>query len=156
MDHTNSERKSVNKGEILADSICNRPYGETIRYQHIEEVTGERRGTSRYYGTISKAKKILEERGKMIAPIGGGDYQILYPGDYVSSYAREVRLANRRIKHGGKILRSAPVNDMTQDELQAYNRVSDFHSRLNASISGNVVEVKKLASHDHPLRHMAK
>lgn len=137
--------------EALAEYIMQQPYGATIRYQEIEEITGERYKTSRFYGTVAKAKKILEEHGKMIAPIGGGDYKIAYPGDYAGAYSREVRLANKRIKHGGKILKGAPVKDMTQDEVQTYNRVSDFHARMIASISGSVVEVKKLASRPHPL-----
>ena len=156
MNETYSKRKSVNKGEILADYVSAKPYGATIRHQDIEEVIEERRGTSRYYSSIYKARKLLEERGKMIVRIGGGDYQIIFPGDYTGAYAREVRLAGKRIQHGARILENAPLKDMTTEELQQYNRVNDFHKRLSASISGNVVEVKKLASHDHPLLHTQK
>lgn len=142
---------TIHTSELLAEHIMNQPYGTTIRHQTIEEITGERYKTSRFYGVVAKAKKILEEHGKMIAPVGGGDYKIAYPGDYTGAYAREVRLASKRIRHGGEILKGAPVKDMTQDEVQSFNRVSDFHMRLNASLAGSVAEVKKLTERKHPL-----
>ena len=146
---------SIRKHELLADYIERKNYGDTVHYQEIEEVTGEKYKTQRFYGAIAKAKNLLEERGKLIVSIGSGDYRIAYPGDYASAYSREVRLANKRIKHGGKILNGAPVADMTQDEVQTFNRVSDFHARLSASLSGNVVEVKRLTSR-HPLEQAVK
>lgn len=145
------ESNTIRKHELLAEYIEKKNYGDTIHYQDVEEVTGEKYKTQRFYGTIAKAKKLLEERGKLIVSIGGGDYRIAYPGDYTGAYSREVRLANRRIKHGGDILKGAPIKDMTQDEVQSFNRVSDFHARLSASLSGNVVEVKRLSERSHPL-----
>ncbi len=145
------ERKTVNIGEKLADYIENLDYGTVIRYQDIENITGERRKTQRYYNAIYKARKILVERGKVIKPIGGGDYQIIYPGDYSSAYAREIKLARKRVKRGGKILRNAPKSDMTMDELQAFNHIADFHVRIEASMDGQFIEVKELCGKRHPL-----
>lgn len=145
------QRKTVNIGEKLADYIEGLDYGTVIHYQDVENVTGERRKTQRYYAAIAKAKKLLVERGKVIKLIGGGDYQVLYPGDYSSAYSREIRLARKRVKRGGKILDNAPVKDMTMEELRTFNNISDFHKRLDASISGSFVEVKRLQSR-HPLR----
>lgn len=144
-----NERKSVNKGTILAESILDRNYGEIVRFQEIERIINERRGTQKYYQAIQKAKKILEENGKIIQHISGGDYQVIYPGDYATAYTREIRLANKRVKHGGSILAHAPVNDMTVGEKQIYDRVSDFHATMQARMSGSTVEVKKLAN-PHP------
>lgn len=140
----NTSRTS-NAYEALADHISPKEYGSVVHYQDIEECTGEKRGTSRFNNTVKKAKKVLEKRGKMIRYIGGGDYIILHPGDYVTAYAREVRIANNHIKNGGKILEHAPVNDMTQSELSAYNRVNDFHMKLSAAMAGSKVEIHKLA-----------
>ena len=144
------EEKTINFGEALADFISEMDYGSIIHYQEIEQIIKEKRGSNRYYRYITKAKSLLENRGKMIQPIGKGDYQILYPGDYSSAYAREVRLARGRIKHGGKILHGAPVNDMNTVELQEYNRVSDFHVALEAKICGEFVTVKRLTKRNHP------
>ena len=144
------EEKTTNYGELLADYIESQEYGTIIHYQEIERVTKERRKTPRYYQYIAKAKKLLVARGKIIKSIGSGDYQVLYPGDYSAAYAREVRLARTRIKQGGKIVRGAPVNDMSSEERQMFTNVSDFHARLDAQIHGNYVEVKRLASKRHP------
>ena len=138
------EEKTINFGEKLADYISEMEYGTVIQYQEIESILHERRGSQRYYRFISKAKGILEERGKMIKPIGKGSYQILYPGDYSTAYAREVRIAKNHVKHGGKIIKSAPVNDMSIDERKQLNDVSDFHARLEAQVYGNYVEVRRL------------
>ena len=135
----------------LADYIRPLGYGTIIRYQEIERVTGTKRKTTAYYNCISKAKKVLLEYGKMIVPIDGGDYRIVYPGDYSLEFAKEVRRAKNRIMHGKKILDHAPTQDMTQDELEVYNRVYDFSTRLNAAMSGNAVEVKRLTGKQHPL-----
>ena len=145
------EEKTVNYGESLADYIAGMEYGTIVHYQEIERVTKQRRGDQRYYNYIAKAKKLLEARGKMIKSVGKGDYQILYPGDYSGAYAREVRLAKGRIKHGGKIIKGAPVNDMDTAELQEFNRVSDFHISLEAKMCGEFVTVKRLTNRNHPL-----
>lgn len=143
--------KTINAGLALADYITGKEYGEIIHYQEIEEITSKKKGENLYYRDISKAKAILESRGKAIAPIGGGDYQVLYPGDYTGAYIREVKLAKKRIDHGGKILDGAPVNDMTAEERMAYNNVHDFHTRMSAQITGSYVEVKRLREKQHPL-----
>lgn len=144
------EEKTINYGELLADHIAGLDYGTIVHYQEIERITKERRGVQKYYNYIAKAKKLLEDRGKMIKSIGKGDYQVLYPGDYSKAYAREVRLAKGRIKHGGKIIKGAPVNDMDANELQEYNRVADFHTALEAKIYGEFVTVKRLTNRSHP------
>lgn len=145
------EKKTINYGDVIADYIMEKDYGTIIHYQEIESITHENYGSNRYYAYISKAKKILEKNGKMIKAIGRGDYQVLYPGDYVDAYAREIRLAKGKIKHGGKIIKGAPLNDMTTEERQMLNNISDFHTRINAQINGNYVEVKRLAGKTHPL-----
>lgn len=143
---------TINYGEALADFISEHEYGTIIHYQEIERVTKERRRSQRYYMYIARAKKLLEARGKMIKHVGGGDYQVLYPGDYSNAYARDVRLAKGRIKHGGRIIKYAPVNDMSTAELQEFNRVSDFHVGLEARIYGDFVTVKRLTDRsNHPL-----
>ena len=145
------ESETINKGKALADYISCMDYGTIIHYQEIEKVTGRQRKTPLYYRDISKAKSLLEKEGKAIASIGAGDYQVLYPGDYSNAYAKEVKAATRRIKHGGKILDGAPVNDMTTEERSTYNGVYDFHKRLEASVQGEFVTVKRLTNKKHPL-----
>lgn len=136
--------KTVNVSDLLAGFISGQPYGTVIRYQDIEAITGLKRKTQRYYNTVSRAKKSVEAVGKAIKYIGGGDYQVIHPGDYATEYVREVRIAKNHVRHGEKLLKAAPVNDMTQEERSVYNNVSDFHARLSAQISGNYVEVKRL------------
>lgn len=145
------DSKTIRSWESLAEYIANRAYGEIVRYQEIETVTGERRRTSKYYNAISKAKKLLEEQGKMIVSIEGGDYRIIYPGDYTKEYAGEVKKAQSRLKHGIRILKGAPVKDMSEDEQQIYQRVYDFNARLSASFAGSVTEVKRLTGKKHPM-----
>lgn len=142
--------KTINRGEALADYIANFDYGTVVHYQDIEMITKEKYGTTRYYNFVQKAKKLLEKRGKMIKSIGSGNYQVLYPGDYSSAYSREVRCARNRIKHGGKILAGAPVNDMTDAELITHNHVADFHATLEARMCGEFVTVKRLTNKTHP------
>lgn len=143
--------KTIRSHERLAEYVSSKEYGDIIHYQEIETVTGERRKSSKYYNVITKAKKTLEATGKMIVSIPGGDYQIVYPGDYTKEYAGEVKKARNRLKHGKRILDGAPVKDMTDDELQTYNHVRDFNTRLTASFAGSVTEVKRLTGKKHPL-----
>lgn len=141
----NENRKTIDIAKALAEHIAESDFGTIIHHQEIENITGRKRGTSLYYNAISKAKVLLEEKGKAIQPIGGGDYQILYPGDYSSAYARQVKLANKRIKRGGHILEGAPLQHMTSEERSAFNNVYDFHKRLESRLAGEYVEVEQLA-----------
>ena len=146
------EIKTINLGKLLADFICSKEYGTIIHYQEIENVIGIKYREKRYQAQITKAQKILRQRGKAIKAIGkNGDYQLLYPGDYTAAYINEVRRARNRIKRGGQYLEGAPVSDMTADELSEYSSVNDFHKRLEASFQGSYVEVKRLSGRKHPL-----
>lgn len=146
---------TIRKYVALANYIAPRAYGDVIHRQEIETVTEERWKTQRYYAAVNQAKRLLERQGKMIVSIGSGDYRVIYPGDYTAEYAREVRKAGRRLKHGDKILKHAPVKDMTEDEQQTYNRVYDFNARLSASFAGSTTEVKRLTGKKHPLENTA-
>jgi len=136
--------KTINSGQALADYIAPLEYGTVIHYQEIEQITKRKWGTGLYYRDIAKAKYLLEAKGKAIAPIGGKDYQVLYPGDYAAAYANQVKLARKRIKRGGHILEGAPVKDMSPGDRSAFNAVYDFHKRMEASIAGSYVEVVTL------------
>ena len=57
--------KTVNKGNALAEYISGFDYGTVIHYQDIEIITKEKRGASRYYNSIYKAKNILESNKKV-------------------------------------------------------------------------------------------
>lgn len=137
-------KKTAYKECPLADYICGLDYGGIVRHQDIEKIIREKKGTSRYYNAIAKAKKIALENGKMIKRFGGGDYQVIYPGDYVNAYQREVRIANNCIKRGDKIIHNAPVRAMTVAEKIVYDRAMDFHTTLFAKSAGGLVELKKL------------
>lgn len=145
-----SDSRTINAGQALADYIAELDYGSVIHYQEIEQIIHRKWKTNLYYRDISKAKHILEKKGKAIAPIGGGDYQVLYPGDYSGAYANQVKLASRRIKRGGQILEGAPVNDMSQEERMTFNNVYDFHKRVESRLAGEYVEVERLAQKKHP------
>ena len=152
-ENTTVQARTVYIGELLADYICGLNYGTIIHYQDIEKVIGLKYKDRRYYAAIAKARNILREKGKEIKSIGkNGDYQVLYPGDYAGAYVREVRVANNHIKRGKKILNGAPVSDMTIEERTEFRNVSDFHTRLEASICGQFVEVKRLTDKKHPLQ----
>ena len=148
-------QKTINLGQALADYILTKNYGDIVRYQEIENVTGLLRKTgntynSKYYNTINKAKKILIDNGKAIKRIEGGDYRILYPGDYSDAYVSEVKKARNRIKRGGKLLKNAPISDMDTKERETFRQVSDFHANLEAKMYGQYVEVKRLSGKTHP------
>lgn len=145
------EEKTIAVWNKLADFISGKEYGEIIHYQDIQDVTKLKRGEQRYYNAIARAKKILVSRGRAIQHIGGGDYQILYPGDYSGAYVREIKIAKNHVKRGNKILKGAPVNDMSIEERRVFNDVSDFNERMQAQLMGNYVEVKRLVGKSHPL-----
>ena len=150
------EEKTIAVWNKLADFISKMKYGDIIHYQDIQSITGLKRGETRYYQAISKAKKILESRCRAIQHIGGGDYQLLYPGDYSGAYVREIKIAKNHVKRGNKILKGAPVNDMSTEERRVFNDVSDFNERMQAQLMGNYVEVKRLTGKSHPLAALQK
>lgn len=139
------------KAKALVEAFANEPYGTTFEHFKIAGIIGERYGSQQYSEIIQKAKKELEDCGKMIVNVFGVGYRIAYPDEYVDQSAKKVTDGARRIDMGVHILDNAPVKDMTQMGAQRYNVVSDRMRIMQATIHGAKVEIKMLSKRTNPL-----
>lgn len=127
-------------------------YGESLTHGQIAETAGIRKNDGEYRYIISAAQKQLLEHGKMLESIRGVGYRIVAPDDYTAASTRCVSNGVKRINKGMSILVNAPVKDMTQEGIQAYNAVRDRMTILQAAVSGARVEINMLAKkREHPL-----
>lgn len=91
----------------------------------------------------------------MIKSIRKSGYQVVEPDDYTAHSVRQVVAGAKKIDSGVKIMRHAPVSNMTPEGVESYNRVNDRLQILQASITGAKVELKLLgARRPHPLRQL--
>lgn len=145
------------KVQRLYEYIMAKNYGDIIYHQEIAEQIGERMNTPRYFSTITAAKKALLEAGRMIKSVRRSGYQVVDPDDYTVHAVRQVVTAGKKIDNGVKIMRHAPVSNMTPDGVESYNRVNDRLQILQASVTGAKVELKMLgARRPHPLRQLGQ
>lgn len=136
----------------LVDEIIGHKYGETISHFDIADLIKEKHGSQQYRSIVNAAQKKCVELGKMVESVRGYGYRVVNPDDYTVQSVRHVTAGARRIDKGTKILRCAPVNDMTQEGRETYNRVTDRMQILQAAMTGAKVEIRMLsAERVHPL-----
>ena len=134
------------KIEKLVEAIFAKEYGETIPHWEIEQIIGENQKSTRYHSVVSSAKKKLVKVGKMVENVKGVGYRLVYPDEYTDQAVKLVTSGAKRIDKGSKVLQNAPVSDMTQSGLQAYNTTCDRMRILQAAVTGAKVELNLLNS----------
>lgn len=141
------------KVQKLSEYIMTKNYGDIIYHQEIAEQIGERINTPRYFSTVTATKKVLLESGHMIKSVRKSGYQVVEPDNYAAHSVQQVVAGAKKIDNGVKIMRHAPVRNMTPEGMDSYNRVNDRLQILQASITGAKVELKMLgARRPHPLQ----
>ena len=133
------------KIQKLVEYVFERKYGDLIEHYEIERVIGEKCRTTKYSDIVSGAQKKLQKVGKVIENVRGVGYKIVMPDDYSDKAVDLIASGARRIEKGGKILRYAPVNEMSQSGLEAYNTTVDRVKVLSAAVVGAKVELNLLA-----------
>lgn len=91
----------------------------------------------------------------MIESIRKSGYQVVEPDKYTDVAAGQVNAGARRIDHGSKIMRVAPVKDMSQSGVESYNLVNDRLHILQAAMTGSKVEITMLSKkREHPMKQL--
>lgn len=143
------------KIKALVEEFANMNYGETLEHFRIAALIEEGVNTSEYRYIVRKAQKRLLECGKMIANVKGTGYRVVCPDEYSFQSSKCVIAGARRIDHGAKIMRNAPVKDMSLEGRQTYNSISDRMRILQAAMTGAKVEINMLSSkRENPLMKM--
>ena len=147
-----NRQEKINK---IVNDFLGREYGELISHSEIEGIIGEKRESSAYRSVMTVAKKRLVESGKMVENVFGVGYRVVVPDEYTGHSVKTVISGAKRIDQGVKILRHAPVKDMSMEGVQVYNLVNDRVSILQAKMAGAKVEISMLGrKREHPLKIM--
>lgn len=134
------------KVQKLVEAFLDKEYGVTLHHWEIAHIVQENERSNEYRSIVNKASKKLLDCGKMIENIRGVGYRVVAPDEYSNQSARCVVSGARRINKGAKIIRNAPVKDMTQDGVQAYNTIADKMRILQAAVAGAKVEINMLSN----------
>lgn len=135
---------------VKAVEECN--YGDVLNFDEIGEIINQKHGSMKYNDILQAARKRLITTGHMIVNVRGVGYKVCCPDNYTTEGIRYMRQGAQRIDRGAKILHHAPVNDMSQDAREAYNRINDRMTRLQAAMAGASVEIHMLGTkNNHPL-----
>lgn len=142
-------REKVN---TIVERFASMNYGESLTHNQIAEMVGIKKTDGEYRYLISQSQKHLLAHGKMIESVRGVGYRVVFPDNYTLISTRCVASGVRRIDNGMKILAHAPVKEMTQDGVQAFNTVRDRMAILQAAVTGAKVEINMLSKkRQHPL-----
>lgn len=143
------------KVEKLVDYFISKEYGTIVYHQEIASLIDAKYGSYAYRSIVNAAKKKLLESGKMIESIRKSGYQVVEPDKYTDVAVGQVIAGARRIDHGSKIMRVAPVKDMSQSGVESYNLVNDRLHILQAAITGSKVEITMLSKkREHPMKQL--
>lgn len=141
------------KSEILAEKISELNYGDVITHQQISDLIEENYPSNKYTSTIAKARKILlKNYNKTIENIIGDGYRVVNPDDFVGQSLKHYKRGFNEMQKGYGTLIHAPVQDMTVEGRDIYQKIYDRTIILNAAMKGASVELKTLAGkRSHPL-----
>ena len=140
------------KIKAAVELVMSRDYGNVILHQEFVAVMHEHGVTPSYRDAMQAAMKKCVDSGKMLENVHGIGYRVVNPDEYTHQSIKCIAAGAKKIDHGAKILAHAPVQDMTQAGLEAYNKVSDRMSILQASLAGAKVEMRMLGTkRRHPL-----
>ena len=139
----------------IVAKIENMDYGETITHEQFADELGLIVKTQKYYQAMAKLCNMCLDIGKMLECVNRYGYKITYPDDYASSAVVKYKHGFNRLKKGEKILKHAPVNDMSEHGRTAYRLIADRASALTIHMSGAIVELKLLQK-QHPFIEAGK
>lgn len=148
--------KSVDQSKVLGveelvDFMSTYEYGTVFEHNAISHMLDVPKNSTKYKTSITKLKKLMLEKGKMLENIRGVGYRIVNPSDYAGKAINQYKLGFNRLTKGEKILNYTPVNDLSDEDRKVYNEVTDRAVRLNASLAGGIVELNRLnKSKSHP------
>ena len=140
------------KIKIVVQFIANKPYGTIITHDELASITDTGKKSQDYRDIMYRAQKRLVDHGHIIENVRGIGYQVIDPDDYSGVSVKQAVRGARLIDKGAKVLRNAPVSDMSQEGLARYNVVHDRMTILQAAVTGAKVEITMLESRrTHPL-----
>ena len=138
--------------KTVVDYIANLPYGEIITHDKLAYIADVKQKSQDYRDIMFRAAKRLIDHGHIIKNIRGVGYQVIDPDDYSALSVKHAVRGAKLIDKGVKVMRNAPVSDMTQEGRTRYNAVNDRLTILQAAVTGAKVEITMLESkRPHPL-----
>ena len=135
----------------LVKAFEEKDYGDIMTFEEIERITGKRYGTIEHGSIMQATRKRLIDAGHMIVNVRGIGYKVCSPDGYTGEGVRYMRHGAKKIDRGVKIIHHAPVNDMSQQAREEYNRVKDRMITLQAAMAGACVEIHMLEARHNPL-----
>ena len=139
------------KSEVLAEMIATLNYGDVIFHKDISCLIEEKYPSPKYNTTVQKCKKILLEKySRTIECVRGDGYRVVNPDDFVENSLQHYKRGFNEVKKGHDILSHAPVKDMTKEGRESFRKVYDRSVILQAHLKGVSVELKTLATKQHP------
>lgn len=147
----NEVLQNKKKSEILAEEIKKLDYGTIIPHMTISSIIKEDYPSNKYTTTISKARKILLQKGIVLENIVGDGYRIVEPDNIVDQSLKHYKRGFNEIKKGNDTLEYAPTKDMSPEGREVYRRVHDRSVTLAAHLKGVSVELKTLKEKRHPM-----
>lgn len=136
--------------QSLVDKISAMDYGDTITHMDIERVTGISRHSPKYGSVMSRAKRQLQEEGKMIVNVWNVGYRVLEPDEYSQQAISRIVTGGKWITKGKKVLHHAPVAKMSEGGRRTHQLVSDRTMILEAAVAGAATEVRMLGKKRNP------
>lgn len=145
------------KIKTVVDFIANTPYGETVTHDQLSYLMEEKKNSRDYWYIMSRVQKKLVDHGHIVQNVRGKGYKVVDPDSYSAISVKHAVNGAKLIDRGVKVLRNAPVSDMTQEGVQRYNTVNDRMVILQAAVTGAKVEITMLESKKpHPLAALTR
>lgn len=88
--------------EELVDFMSTYEYGTVFEHNAISHTLDVPKNSTKYKTSITKLKKLMLEKGKMLENIRGVGYRIVNPSDYAGKAINQYKLGFNRLTKGEK------------------------------------------------------
>ena len=117
--------------EWIFDALRDRSHGETIKYGELSAVlTVDAQGTRGRHAVLRAARRLLEERSKLLVNVRGVGYEIVQPNEHAAQSKRLQGAARRRL-----VRAVACATHVLWENLTAEERSQVLAQQLKAGLS---------------------
>lgn len=139
---------------VLMERFSDRAEGDTVSFLEVSEATGEKIDSNRFRTLLVAWKKALfDEKNIFIESVRGVGVRVVPAAERTASGINKVRRGVRQIRKGNRVVRSVPMDKLSEAQRSGHMRASRVLEEMETDINGRSAQLRAVLS---PLKQNPK